>query len=202
MESERGGDPGATSAEGASIPYRGRRRLAAVVALLVTVAVVGIAMGNFTRGSTPSQGRAVSTDPKAFVLPALHGEGTVALADYRGHPVVVNFFASWCSSCRGELPIMAKVASDLRGQVTFIGVNTRENGDGYAMAQQYGIGSWPLARDSGGVQDSGLHDALKADGMPVTAFYSAEGTLLGVSYSALSERALRAELFKDDGIPV
>lgn len=164
-------------------------RVAVVVAVaLVAAALVVLAS---SRDTPPP---AASTQPASWQLPRLSGSGDVSLAGLRGHPVVVDFFASWCTACRGELPGMAALARELRGKVTFAGVDSLENSNGLAMARQYGITSWPLARDVGGSDASGLHDALGAIGMPVTAFYSASGRLLTVVEGAISEDDLQGRV--------
>ena len=103
-----------------------RRRLRAAVigAAVLILAAVGVLA---FRGSRPTAGAV--TDPAAFSLPTLNGNGLVRLADYRGKPVVVNFFASWCTACQAELPGFRQEASALKGKVTFIGVDSLETGD-------------------------------------------------------------------------
>ncbi len=163
---------------------------AAVVAIVVLAAVLFAVRGS----SSPPQPPRVSTQPATWELPRLSGGGNLRMADLHGHPVVLNFFASWCTACRGELPGMATVSRQLAGRVTFAGINSQETGDGPAMARQYGVDWWPLARDIGGTQDSGLHDALGARGMPLTVFYDSKGKLLTVVYGAISEDDLRSRI--------
>ncbi len=162
----------------------------AVVAVVIALAVAFAVRGT----SSGSQPAGVSTQPTSWELPRLSGGGNLGLAEFRGHPLVLDFFASWCTACRGELPGMAALSSQLQGRVTFAAVDSQESGDGLAFARQYGIGSWPLARDVGGTQDSGLHDALGARGMPLTAFYDSSGRLLTVVLGAISEDDLRGRI--------
>ncbi|MDQ6846138.1 MAG: redoxin domain-containing protein [Candidatus Dormibacteraeota bacterium] len=161
----------------------------------LVLVVVLTAMVFAVRGTSSSpQPAATSTSATNWELPRLIGIGSVKLADLRGHPVVLNFFASWCTACRGELPGMATLSHQLSGRVTFAGIDSQETGDGLAMARQYGIDGWPLARDVGGTQASGLHDSLGARGMPVTAFYDSSGRLLSVVPGAIGEDDLRARI--------
>jgi thiol-disulfide isomerase/thioredoxin len=173
-----------------------RGGIAAAVAAVVAAAAIGLAHGSGSSGGSGGAGSTAptSTDPAVFALPRLNGNGQVRLADFHGKPTVVNFFASWCTACRGELPGFAKISRELKGEVQFVGVNSLENGDGMSMARDFGIDWWPLARDVDGQQDSGLHDALGGQGMPITAFYDAQGKLLYVNPGALPEDALRARL--------
>jgi thiol-disulfide isomerase/thioredoxin len=185
-----------TQARAAAQRWRRQRSLwlrggiAAAVAAVAAAATIGLAHGSGSSGGTAS----TSTDSAAFALRRLEGNGQVRLADFHGKPTVVNFFASWCTACRGELPGFAKISRELKGKVQFVGVNSLENGDGMSVARDFGIDWWPLARDVDGQQDSGLHDALGGQGMPITAFYDAKGKLLYVNPGALPEDALRARL--------
>jgi cytochrome c biogenesis protein CcmG/thiol:disulfide interchange protein DsbE len=165
--------------------------LRAIVVVVVALAAVLVAVR--ASSSTPPP-PAVSTQPTSWSLPRLTGSGNLRMADLHGHPVVLDFFASWCTACRGELPGIATLSHALAGRVTFAGIDSQENGDGAAMARQYGVDWWPLARDVGGTQGSGLHDALGARGMPLTAFYDSSGRLLTVVYGAISEDDLRSRI--------
>jgi cytochrome c biogenesis protein CcmG/thiol:disulfide interchange protein DsbE len=143
-----------------------------------------------------------TTEPTAFDLPAIESEERIRLADFAGTPTVVNFFASWCTACDAELPGFAKVSRELEGDVFFIGVNSLETGDAMLMPERHGITWWPLARDTGGRNGSGLHAALGGRGMPITAFYDAEGSLVHVDGGALPEPLLRSRLNDLYGVDV
>jgi thiol-disulfide isomerase/thioredoxin len=182
-------------------PSSGRRKrrlaVAAVVAggvaILVLVAVMAA-------GSSGGGGGGV-TEPAAFDLPGIGGSGRLRLSDFAGRPLVVNFFASWCSACDDELPGFAKVSMELKGRVSFAGVDSLETGDPLYMPRRHGITWWPLARDIGGANRSGLHDALGGGtGMPLTAFYDGSGRLLYVARGGLPESSLRSKLAELYGV--
>lgn len=60
--------------------------------------------------------------------PALTGDGRVSVDDYPDKVVVLNFWGSWCPSCRDEAPLLAAAAEALASDgVQFIGVNSRES---------------------------------------------------------------------------
>ncbi len=66
-----------------------------------------------------------STAPD-FSLESLDGS-TVRLADLRGHPVLVNFWASWCPPCKEEMPGFEKVWQKVRGDGTiFLGISRED----------------------------------------------------------------------------
>jgi thiol-disulfide isomerase/thioredoxin len=181
------------------VTHRPTRALALRV-LVVAIVIAGAVTLAIRGTSSAQQPPATSTQPTSWQLPKLTGTGTLRLADLHGHPVVLDFFASWCTACKGELPGMAALSHQLAGKVTFAGVDSQETGDGVAMASQYGIDTWPLARDVGGTQASGLHDALGDRGMPLMAFYDTNGRLLTVVLGAISEDDLRARIHSLYGI--
>jgi len=167
------------------------------VLVLILVAVGVLAF----RGGRPAAGAV--TNPAAFTLPALDGNGWVRLAHYRGEPVVVNFFASWCTQCQAELPGFKQEADALKGKVTFIGVDSLETGDKNFLPNLFHLaGSFAaLARDVG-PDGNGLHAALGGGNtMPLTAFYGADGKLLDVERGALVPvGALQAKIAQLFGI--
>jgi thiol-disulfide isomerase/thioredoxin len=139
------------------------------------------------RSSSSSPTAGAVTNPAAFTLPALNGNGQVRLAHYRGKPVVVNFFASWCTACQAELPGFKQEADALKGKVTFLGVDSLETGDKNFLPNLFHLpGSFAaLARDVG-PDGNDLHAALGGGNtMPLTAFYGADGRLLDVERAAL-----------------
>lgn len=149
-----------------------------------------------------SSGRpAGSTAVDHFDLPQLDGPGRVKLTDYRGRPVVVTLFASWCDNCRLELPAFAALARQLGPRVVFVGVNSLETGDGEAMARQFALApsGLVLARDVGS-GSSDYHDAIGARGMPATAFYNRDGRLITVDQGGLTAATLRATIRQLYGI--
>jgi thiol-disulfide isomerase/thioredoxin len=146
-------------------------------------------------GGSPTAGD--STTTAAWVLPRLGQSGTVSLASLRGKPVVVNMFASWCTTCQAELPAFTAAARRLKGKVTFVEVNSLETGSGQGMAQQFGLGQAGavVLSDVGGAQNSGLHDALGGgNNMPVSAFYGASGQLLTSHVGGFTAITLQSEL--------
>jgi cytochrome c biogenesis protein CcmG, thiol:disulfide interchange protein DsbE len=164
-------------------PAAGRKLRVAVIGVAVLIlAAAGVLA---FRGGSRTAGAV--TSPAAFSLPALNGTGWVRLARYRGKPVVVNFFASWCTECQAELPGFRQEATALRGKVIFIGVDSLETGDKNFLPRLFHLaGAFAaLARDVGS-NGNGLHAALGGGNtMPMTAFYAADGRLLGVQRGAL-----------------
>jgi thiol-disulfide isomerase/thioredoxin len=167
---------------------------AAVLAGVITLAVID-------HGSSAGY----KTTTRGWVLPRLGAPGKVSLASLHGRPVVVNFFASWCTVCASELPVFTTDARALRGEVDVVEVNTLETGSGQAFAQRYHLASsvTAVASDVGGSQGDGLYQALGGTGsMPMTAFYSPAGALLTTHVGGFTASALASELHQLYGLSV
>lgn len=173
---------------------RTRRILVWVVAVLVVGGATAIALAGGGGDDDGAGGGAVTTAVEGWVLPAMGStaqqQETLALDEFSGSPTIVNFFASWCVACDAELPAFVAVTQQVGDQIDFVGVASRETGDPMFMPERHGLdGLWPLARDAG-PEGSGLTKGLGARGMPVTAFYDADGSLLRVHVGALTESSL------------
>lgn len=159
----------------------------------IGVAVIGLVALLIFSWPEPDVG---STEAEAWSLPALEGEGQYALADFAGKPTVAAFFASWCTVCESEIPGFKELSESIGEEVNFVGINSQDNGRGLGDAEKWGIaGLWPLARDIGGHNGSGLAtQTFAARGMPLTVIYSPEGTVAHVQRGGMSAGQLNTLL--------
>lgn len=107
----------------------------------------------------------------------LEGGGAKAfdaqLRALRGHPVVVNLWASWCGPCRFELPFFQRQALARGARVAFLGVDVGDNrDDARAFASRF-----PMPYPSFEDPRQKLLGRYGAKGVPSTAFYDAKGEL-------------------------
>ncbi|MBW3612043.1 MAG: TlpA family protein disulfide reductase [Actinobacteria bacterium] len=155
--------------------------MAVVVALLTSTGGTG---GTAEQASTGS-----SDQPGSFEL--LNG-GSASFDTYRGKPLVVNFFASWCTPCLAELPGFERVRTDLDGQVGFVGLNLKDSvRAGRRVVEQTGI-TYDIGRDPNGT----LFQSFGAVAMPTTVFLDADGKVIDVHSGELSAVALRERIDK------
>lgn len=162
---------------------RSSNRLALWIVTAAAVVLIGVVVAVAVHSSSSRTG---VTDATAFDLPALRGGRRVTLVSFRGTPVVVNMFASWCTQCEAELPGFHDTATKLAGKVQFVFVNSNETGDGAAMADRFHLFDFPVASDVGGSGGNGLYYSLGGTGgMPLTAFFAADGRLLGAVRGSL-----------------
>jgi thiol-disulfide isomerase/thioredoxin len=153
------------------------------------VVVIGIVFALIATWPEPEVG---STEAEAWDLPALVGEERYALSDFSGEPTVAVFFASWCTVCEREIPEFLSVSQEIGDDVNFIGINSQDNGRGGGDADKWGItGQWPIAKDIGGRNQSGLSvDTFGARGMPLTVIYTPDGTVAHIQRGGMSGQQL------------
>jgi cytochrome c biogenesis protein CcmG, thiol:disulfide interchange protein DsbE len=174
-----------------SSPRRSRRRLWLGGAV---VAAIALGAGGFLLGTDNDDPLGTSPPPGGptppIELPRLGGEGTVSLDSFRGRPVVVNFFASWCGPCRKELPAFQAVSQRLGDKVAFLGVDHQDDrAGGLEMLRTAGV-RYPAGYDPEGRTAA----AYGLFGMPTTLFFSADGRLLEKHTGELSRDQLERKI--------
>jgi thiol-disulfide isomerase/thioredoxin len=89
----------------------------------------------------------------------------------RGHPVVMNAWASWCGPCRFEFPFFQEVAAQYGERVAFLGVDSY---DSDAAAETF-LDELPLPYPSVTDPDRDIWQEWDVRGLPATAFYDSKG---------------------------
>ena len=168
---------------------RGRKRWYAGGAIALAAIALALVVATGGTGTTKQASPDLAGEDGSFEL--LNG-GNGTFDTYRGKPLVVNFFASWCTPCLAELPGFERVGQDLQGQVGFLGVNLKDGvRAGRRVVEQTGI-TYTVARDP----DGKLFQSFGAVAMPTTVFIDAGGNVVDVNSGELSAGELRDRIDK------
>jgi len=151
---------------------------ALAVPVLVVVVVVAVAAAMITDGRSPhtvsvSGGVARVNGPAPnFSSWDLNGK-KVSLADFKGRPMLLTFWATWCTVCREELPALQRIQDRYQSTgFTVLAINYRETGNG-RLAQYL----------------AGLQVTLKAVIDPEGTIAAAYGVDIGLPVNVLLNRA-------------
>ncbi len=159
--------------------------------MLLLVAVIAVAVvatggaGKATSSALPSR-RAVAAAlaGSPAVLASLHaqsnrllGGGTKAfharLVSLRGHPVVINKWASWCVPCQSEFPAYQRASVAYGREVAFVGIDARDSSAAAAAFLRRFPVSYPSYEDPHG----GISDSIQAATyVPQTVYLDRHGT--------------------------
>lgn len=124
-----------------------------------------------------------------LLLRRLDGSPTT-LAEYRGQPMVINLWATWCGPCRAEMPMLVKASHDMPG-LRFVFVDQGESaGAVRAFLDSERLAPAHVLIDSG----SGLSQYYRAPGYPTTLFVDATGRLRDMRVGPLTAASLRVHL--------
>jgi cytochrome c biogenesis protein CcmG, thiol:disulfide interchange protein DsbE len=188
-----------------TLRYAARLAALGVVALFVALLAYGLMSKPADRTIDSSLADAEAPPAPAFALEVLQdgapgqrlerllrpavADGELALAELRGSPVVLNFWASWCPPCREEAPRLERTWRTNRARgVVVLGLDMQDlTGDARAFIREFGI-SYPNVRDPGDdvARDWGV------TGLPETFFISARGRVVAHVIGAISNGQLEA----------
>jgi thiol-disulfide isomerase/thioredoxin len=154
----------------------------AVVAAIVVLSVVGA-----TVASGHPAGRSLSP-AKNFSLSVLgHPSQHISLTSLSGRPVIVNFFASWCTPCQRETPLIAHFYRAGHGRPAVIGVDVNDTaGAAQAFVRKSGV-RYPVVVDPLPMRTA---IAYGLPGLPATFFLNSQHQIVKRVFGALT----RAEL--------
>lgn len=142
--------------------------------------------------TTPVKAIALVGQPAPdFELKNLAGE-TIRLSDFKGRPVLVNFWATWCAPCRAEAPELQRAAVEYKDKLVIIGVNMTTNDTPAqvpAFVEEYGL-TFPIVLDETGE----VSQTYQVIGLPTSIFIDQAGLIKDVRLGPINQAYIEAKL--------
>ncbi|HEY7219038.1 MAG TPA: TlpA disulfide reductase family protein [Candidatus Binatia bacterium] len=139
--------------------------------------------------AAPNPGPAVGRNAIGFSLQTLDGK-SVTLDTFRGKPLIVNFFASWCDPCRDEMPLINELA--MRGEkegYSVLGIAVEDTRAAMSEFRKEAKLVFPIALDL----NSTVKRSYRIFGPPATFFIDGQGIIRDIVLGPITrERALEA----------
>lgn len=119
----------------------------------------------------------------------------IDLADYRGKPVVVVVWGSWCGPCRGEAPDVVAAANQIGANAQFVGINLRDasTATGQAFVRRFGV-PYPSVYSPDGKAMLQFQGTLSPNSIPSFVVLDDEGRIAASILGALPSRQTLVDL--------
>lgn len=118
-------------------------------------------------------GAAQAQQAPDFKLPSVGGK-QLQLSDYRGKPVILNFWATWCPPCRKEIPDLTAFQTKYGNKAVVIGVALDDPGEVNQFVRMFDV-NYPVVYGNEAVS----RRYGKVRGLPTTFFIDAKGNIAG-----------------------
>jgi cytochrome c biogenesis protein CcmG, thiol:disulfide interchange protein DsbE len=120
----------------------GRHKVVSGSVAVFAAAIIAVGLATSSSAAPPPAPVA-----PGFTVAALGGPGSVSLTQYRGKPVIVNFWASWCDVCESETPLLASWYQQEHGKIALLGLDENDAAaKALAFAHAKGV-TYPLGFD-------------------------------------------------------
>lgn len=162
---------------------------------LAALVVIGVGLWLRFNPTTPSRdNNAVGLEPAPiaghpapeFTLKNIDGQ-TVSLSDFRGQPVIINFWATWCGPCRVEMPhLQAAYEAHQPDGLVVLGVNLTERDSPQAVPDflaEFGL-TFPVVLDESG----DVAEMYRVLGQPASVFVNEAGVIHQVFQGPVNEQ--------------
>jgi thiol-disulfide isomerase/thioredoxin len=173
-----------------------------VVAVIVAIAATGggFYASHLIMGGSPSEA-AMTASAKGNAVddlwkqPLQMAAGTQqSLASFKGRPVVVNFWASWCGPCVKEMPTLAALHREYEKKgITFIGLGVDSEKNVNAFLQKLPV-DYPIYIAGFGGADLARSFGNNAGALPFTVVIDAKGVIRSTKLGEVDPKELKATL--------
>ena len=117
----------------------------------------------------------------------------ISLSDYKGQPVILNFWATWCPPCISEIPALEAAWQTFGGEGVILGVDVQEPADQVLDFTQNFFDfpmTYPIALDS----EAEVAKMYRVLGYPTTFFIDSRGVIVDIYTGPLNEPLLKLRL--------
>ena len=163
---------------------RNRRRVLLFAAVAVLAGTAGVLFNVWRMGGAVDDGAAEVV--MAARLTDLQGQ-TQPLSQWRGKVLVVNFWATWCTPCREEIPAFVRLQEKYRAQgLQFVGIAIDQRDPVQAFAREFGM-SYPVLL--GGIEtvEMSRRAGNHVGALPFTVIIDRNGNIAGTKLGRVSE---------------
>ena len=167
-------------------------RTVLIIGLLIIAAVVTILFVGLGKDPQAIASPLIGRPAPGFALKAVGTGETIDLAQYRGKPVILNFWATWCHPCWDEHPVLTQTSQVLGNQVQFVGVVFQDEESKIKNFLQQRGWAYPTLVDDRGKTAI----AYGIGGVPETFFLDKNGKIVAKFDGPMSSEILQSNLQK------
>ena len=167
-------------------------RTVLIIGMLVVAAVVAILFLGLGKDPQHIDSPLIGRPAPGFALKAVGTGETIDLAQFRGKPVIVNFWATWCRPCWDEHPVLTQTSQVLGSQVQFVGVVFQDEESKIKNFLQQRGWAYPTLVDQAGKTAI----AYGVGGVPETYFLDKNGVIVAKFAGPMSADDIQTNLQK------
>ncbi len=170
-------------------------RTVLAVGALIALAVIGVLFLGLGKNPNQIESPLLGRVAPSFALREVGTGQTIGLEQFRGKPVIINFWATWCGPCYEEHPVLVANARNLGSSVQFVGVVFQDTEEKIQRFLNERGSSYPTVIDEAGKTAI----AYGVGGVPETFFLDASGKIVAKHDGPITTDDLRANLAKAMG---
>ena len=162
----------------------GRHKVITAAVGVLMVAAIAVSLVTSNSAGSPAVSHPAAP---AFTLSTLGEPGQhISLSQYRGKPLIVNFWASWCDPCQQETPLLASWYKQQHGHVIIVGLDENDNtANALKFARAKGV-TYPVGVDPA----LAAANAYGVVALPQTFFLNAQHRIVDRIYGAVTQAEL------------
>lgn len=167
-------------------------RTVLIVGLVIMAVLIGILFAGLGKNPNEIRSPLIGKAAPTFALREVGTGRTVDISEFKGKPVIINFWATWCGPCWEEHPLLVANARMLQPNVQFLGVVFQDEETKILnFLEQRGSGYPTLVDDKGKTAI-----AYGVGGVPETFFLDSSGVIVSKHNGPLSAGSLQENIQK------